>query len=90
MITAKRLVLLLLTGIVIASVACGPSAPPARYVPAGPSASELREIALCEDALAQKLEYNKMAINKDLSISTRSHARYAVIDAEKEIDKYCK
>jgi len=87
----KTLTLLILTAIVIASVACGPSAPP---VPA-PTIQELKELALCEDALERRLEYDKML--KDLVVAGRDSSERIrqlsfseVLDAERDIDEYCK
>ena len=96
MITAKRLVLLLLTGIVIASVACGPSA------------EELKQVARCEDALERRASTEKLLGEYKIQQSSFDYAKYlsaeggnplaqAIAQAQsklssvnKDIDKYCK
>ena len=94
MITAKRLVLLLLTGLLMASIACGPSA------------EELKQVARCEDALERRnnAETNlanvqaqvavtdfKTRIMNGFEISSAEDAQAAIIEeALKDVDKYCK
>ena len=85
MITAKRLVLLLLTGIVIASVACGPSAEELHQKQKD-LIQEQKTVMLCEDALKRRAD----AISTINVTQIESYARPFIEKAEKDIDKYCK
>ncbi len=93
MITAKRLALLLLTGIVIASVACGPSAEEQKEL-----IQEQKTVLLCEDALERRADAERQIIDVDQFIhatqrqydKAMQRLETNINDATSDIDKYCK
>jgi len=97
MIIAKRLVLLLFTGMIIASVACGPSAQEQKEVQ-----QEQKRTLLCEEAidrraaaqaqidqiwLASAKQVSKSGLN-NLSKSLKARQQ-DIKDADADKNKYC-
>ena len=70
----KTLTLLILTAIVVASVACGPSA------------QELKQVALCGDALERRTNAQQWLSTAARYVSIGS----PITEAAKDIAKYCK
>ena len=94
----KTLTLLILTAIVMASVACGPSAKEQKEL-----IQEQKTIMLCEDALERRIpsidklekltrtsrvvtSKNERAIYRDLAAIEEKH----LASIEKDINRYCK
>ena len=96
MITAKRLVLLLLTGIVMASVACGPSEEEQLHQQKKELIQEQKNILLCEDALEKRrvVFYSEKSVQHSyqekvagkLGMTKEKHHKKLLSD----IDEYCK